>query len=152
MQLNEPSLVYGKSKLSAGSEGLWRYSRSYKNFQASVELRIHTHFGDGSEIVESLSKIHKVSSVGVDTSSTPLASRFSLNGKAFGCGCINSRNSLSEKPEWVAENVSKASLENASGIILTPNTDLRYLPRRYADGKLRILSEVAKLLRNEIEV
>ncbi|MDE1825324.1 MAG: hypothetical protein KGH61_02165 [Candidatus Micrarchaeota archaeon] len=157
VQFNEPSLVYGEGKASQiGSKELSNYRRGFQNMLSDlpVELRLHTYFGNSAPIVSQLAGIECITTLGIDFTQTPISELegSSFNGKMVGCGCVNSRNSLVEDPKWVAEFAANSvALKGASGVTILPSSDLRYLPRDYADRKLKVLADSASLLRRRLE-
>ncbi len=155
VQLNEPSLVYryGKSTSTREDERA-AFIRAFSNYFSSppVEIWLHTYFGDSSRILGDLLSLSGISAIGVDFTQTSIdhIDSYRFKDKVLGCGCVDSRNSLVESPEWVA-NFSYDAVEalKPKGLIVLPSTDLKYLPRSFADEKLRTIGKAVELLRSK---
>ena len=152
VQLNEPSLVYeyGVSALANKSdfeEYLEAFSRNFS--RCGIEIYLHTYFGDCSKILKDLVGLTGVSTVGIDFTQTSLSAldSVSLKDKALGCGCVDGRNSLIETPEWISDFCESATKQlRPSGLVIFPSCDLKYLPRVYADEKVKAIGRAARIL------
>ena len=70
-----------------------------------------------------------------------------FTGKGLMLGCIDSRNSRVERASGWADMLScLITRVNPSKVILSPNTDLEYVPKKIADKKMKALSEMKRLL------
>ena len=59
---------------------------------------------------------------------------------------IDGRESNAENPEWIAETATRVSKHIVGGdVVLVPNSDLKFVPRRVADLKARALAEATRL-------
>jgi methionine synthase II (cobalamin-independent) len=152
VQLSEPSLVYryGQSALT-NEDHLKAFLRCVKeNFGSlGTEIWLQTSFGDSAKILRDLIRLEEFELVGVDFTQTSLASVEGLDfsQKLLGCGCVDGRNSLIESPQWISEFVKGAQdTLKPKGVVITSSTDLKYLPRKYSDEKLRSIGEAIKLL------
>jgi 5-methyltetrahydropteroyltriglutamate--homocysteine methyltransferase len=152
IQINEPSLVfrYGESALTNPKHLEFFCSAFAENLGMSkANLTLHTNFGDSSKILKELIALPGVSAVGIDFTQTPLGdlSSIQFDEKRLSCGCVDSRSSLVESPEWIAEFCALALKKlSPSGLVIIPSSDLKYLPRIYADKKVRAIGEAAKLV------
>jgi methionine synthase II (cobalamin-independent) len=153
IQINEPSLVfrYGESALT-NPKHLEFFSTAFaENFGTSRgHLTLHTYFGDCSKILKQLIALPGVSAVGVDFTQTSLEglSSIQFDGKKLACGCVDSRSSLVESPEWIAEFCTLALKKlNPAGLVIIPSSDLKYLPRTHADKKVVSIGRAANILR-----
>ena len=74
----------------------------------------------------------------------------SLPGKQFMVGCLNLEDPAIESPLVVASRIKRAlQYIRPEQVILAPDCGMKYLPREVADGKLRAMTEAAKILRAE---
>lgn len=74
----------------------------------------------------------------------------SLPDKQFMVGCLNLEDPAIETPLVVASRIKRAlQYIRPEQVILAPDCGMKYLPREVADGKLRAMTEAAKILRAE---
>jgi len=74
----------------------------------------------------------------------------SLPNKQIMVGCLNLEDPAIETPLVVASRVKRAlQYIRPEQVILAPDCGMKYLPREVADGKLRAMTEAAKILRVE---
>jgi 5-methyltetrahydropteroyltriglutamate--homocysteine methyltransferase len=74
----------------------------------------------------------------------------SLPGKQIMVGCLNLEDPAIESPVVVASRIKRAlQYIKPEQVILAPDCGMKYLPREVADGKLRAMTEAAKILRAE---
>ena len=74
----------------------------------------------------------------------------SLPGKQIMVGCLNLEDPTIESPVVVASRIKRAlQYIKPEQVILAPDCGMKYLPREVADGKLRAMTEAAKILRAE---
>ena len=74
----------------------------------------------------------------------------SLPNKQIMVGCLNLEDPAVETPLVVASRVKRAlQYIRPEQVILAPDCGMKYLPREVADGKLRAMTEAAKILRAE---
>ena len=74
----------------------------------------------------------------------------SLPNKQIMVGCLNLEDPAIETPLVVASRVKRAlQYIQPEQVILAPDCGMKYLPREVADGKLRAMTEAAKILRAE---
>jgi 5-methyltetrahydropteroyltriglutamate--homocysteine methyltransferase len=74
----------------------------------------------------------------------------SLPGKQIMVGCLNLEDPAIESPVVVASRVKRAlQYIKPEQVVLAPDCGMKYLPRDVADGKLRAMTEAAKILRAE---
>src|SRR6266566_4994856 len=67
--------------------------------------------------------------------------------KRLALGIVDSRESNVEDPRWIAETATRVSKHIFSdNIVLVPNSDLKFVPRKVADAKLRALAEATRLV------
>ncbi len=156
VQINEPSLVYryGESAIT-NPEHLAAFLSVFSDCISglNIDIWLHTYFGDCSKILEKLVKLENVSTIGIDFTQTSLRdiSSIQFDGKSLGCGCVDGRNSLLESPEWISGFCKQASdALNPKGIVILPSSDLKFLPRTAADGKLESMSKAKNLLNSKL--
>ncbi len=109
---------------------------------------MHTYFGDCSTILQELIKLKGVSTIGVDFTQTSLSDIESIRfeDKALGCGCVDARNSMIESPKWISKFcVDAVKTLRPSSLVIFPSSDLKYLPREYADRKVKAIGSAAKI-------
>jgi methionine synthase II (cobalamin-independent) len=153
VQIDEPSLVYryGESALTNRKHLKWFLSAFEEHLSSPpVDIFLHTYFGDCSSILDDLIDLEGPSGIGVDFTQTSLDStdEVKFGEKLLGCGCIDGRNSLIESPEWVADFSTDAiKTLKPSGLILLPSCELKYLPRKYADEKVKSIGSARDVLR-----
>lgn len=74
----------------------------------------------------------------------------SLPNKQIMVGCLNLEDPAIETPLVVASRIKRAlQYIRPEQVILAPDCGMKYLPREVADGKLRAMTEAAKILRAE---
>jgi len=73
-----------------------------------------------------------------------------LAGKQIMVGAIDLSDMTVESPETVAERVRRAlKYVRPENVIIAPDCGMKYLPREIAFGKMRAMTEAAKILRQE---
>ncbi|MDA4131387.1 MAG: hypothetical protein OK457_11505, partial [Thaumarchaeota archaeon] len=156
VQINEPSLVfrYGISALTSKKDLKAFTSAFEENFKSSpVEVSLHTYFGDCSQILDKLLDLEGVSEIGVDFTQTSLYSieKSKFGEKALASACVDGRNSLVETPRWIADYCAEAVRTlKPSGLVILPSSELKYLPRNYADEKIRAIGKAAEIVRKRL--
>jgi methionine synthase II (cobalamin-independent) len=147
-QLSEPCLVYrpyreqaqGKAELD---NALAAIRETVDGIQA--KFSVHTYFGDATSLLPNLLKL-PVDTVGFDLFETDYSKLKIETTKKLALGIIDGRESNAEDPKWIAETATRASKHVISGdIVLVPNSDLKFVPRKVADVKARALADATKL-------
>jgi 5-methyltetrahydropteroyltriglutamate--homocysteine methyltransferase len=147
-QLSEPCLVYrpyreqaqGKAELD---NALTAIQKTVDGIQA--KFSVHTYFGDATNLLPNLLKL-PVDTVGFDLFETDHSKLKIETTKKLALGIIDGRESNAEDPKWIAETATRASKHVISGdIVLVPNSDLKFVPRKVADVKARALADATKL-------
>ncbi|MDG6997749.1 MAG: hypothetical protein JRN15_01395 [Nitrososphaerota archaeon] len=157
VQINEPSLVYryGESALTSKLH-LSAFLDAFSNHLSKmpVEVYLHTYFGDSSKILKELLTLDGITALGIDFTQTALddIETCKFGDKALACGCVDGRNSLVETPEWI----SKFCLESVRslkprGLVILPSCELKYLPRTYADRKIRAIGKAAAIAQRKLK-
>ena len=151
IQINEPALVYryGESALT-NKKHLDAFIAAFTHHlsRSPTELYLHTYFGDCSGILQDLIGLKGISTIGVDFTQTSLSDIESIkfDGKALGCGCVDGRNSLIESPQWISRFCEDAvKTLKPSSLVILPSSDLKYLPRQYADKKVKAIGSAARI-------
>jgi 5-methyltetrahydropteroyltriglutamate--homocysteine methyltransferase len=150
IQINEPCLVYRpyrERELGAGelNSAFNAIEKSVKGAPASIAL--HTFFGDATDTLPRLLQL-PVDTVGVDLFETDYSHLNFQTTKKIALGIVDSRESNIEDPKWIAETATRASKHIVSeNIVLAPNSDLKFVPRRVADSKARALANAARLVK-----
>lgn len=147
-QLSEPCLVYrpyreqalGKAELD---NALAAIQKTVDGIQA--KFYIHAYFGDATPILPNLLKL-PVEAVGVDLFETDYSQLKFETTKKLALGIIDGRESNVESPKWIAETATRVSKHLTGGdLVLVPNSDLKFVPRKVADAKARALAEATRL-------
>jgi 5-methyltetrahydropteroyltriglutamate--homocysteine methyltransferase len=74
-----------------------------------------------------------------------------LDGKTVILGVLDLSDSVVEPPDVVAQRVRRVlPVLDPHRIVLAPDCGMKYLPRDSAEGKLRAMTEAARLLRTEL--
>lgn len=149
--IGEPSLVYryGDSGLD-NPKNLQAFLTAYEDELSNLKpnITLHTYFGDCSGILKQLLSLKGVHTLGIDFTQTPIESlsSFKFDGKALGAGCVDARSSFIESAEWISEFCVHAVRKlEPSGLLILPSSDLKYLPRTYADQKVSAIGSARKL-------
>ena len=140
-QFDEPAIL-SRDRTKAELESA---KKAYENCAPGTTL-LQTYFGDASPVIDTLLDF-PVDAIGIDLYATQIDT---LRGRDFnktlGCGCVDGRNSLLEKPEDLKTIVLNVRNQlQPPDIYLTPNCAFEFLPRSVAEGKVRLLGETARL-------
>ena len=112
-----------------------------------VKVGIHTYFGDASTILEDLVKL-PLDSVGFDLYSTDYERLHLQSSLQIVLGIVDSRESHVEDPQWITHTATLVSKHvDAPDFVFSPNSDLKYLPRKVADAKVEALASAARLFK-----
>lgn len=150
IQLNEPCLVYrpyreqglGPDEVDSAIKAIEKTIN-----RAAASLAIHTFFGDATNILHRLLQL-PADTIGFDLFETDYSHLNFQTPKKIILGIVDSRESNVEDPKWIAETATRASKHIASeNLVLAPNSDLKFVPRRVADSKARALADAARLVR-----
>jgi len=148
-QLSEPCLVYrpyreqalGKAELDNAFAAL---RKTVDGIQA--KFSVHTYFGDATTILPDLLKL-PVDTVGFDLFETDYSKLKIETTKKLALGIIDGRESNAENPKWIAETATRVSKHVIGGdVVLVPNSDLKFVPRKVADVKARALGDATRLI------
>ena len=147
-QLSEPCLVYRPYREQALGEAeldnaLAALQKTIDDLQ--VKFSVHTYFGDATPILANLLKL-PVDAVGFDLFETDYSKLRIETTKKLALGIIDGRESNAENPKWIAETATRVSKHVIGGdVVLVPNSDLKFVPRKVADVKARALAEATRL-------
>jgi methionine synthase II (cobalamin-independent) len=147
-QLSEPCLVYRpyREKPLGGQEldnALVAIQKVVESIQA--KFSVQTYFGDATTILPNLLKL-PVQTVGFDLFETDYSQLKFETTKKLALGIIDGRESNAESPKWIAETATRVSKHLTGGdLVLVPNSDLKFVPRKVADVKARALAESTRL-------
>ena len=148
-QIAEPCLVYrpyteealNKNELV---EALKALRKTVEDVDASFSVQ--TYFGDAGPIIRDLLQL-PVETIGFDLFETDYSGLEIETDKRLALGVVDSRESNVESPQWIAETATRVSKHLVSDeIILVPNSDLKFVPRKVADEKARSLSLATTLV------
>ena len=146
-QILEPCLVYRPHREEALGEdelqnALAALHRTVEGAEATFSVQ--TYFGDATAILPHLLKL-PVDAIGFDLFETDYTQSKIDTKKRLVLGIVDSRESNIEDPDWIAETATRVSKHIASDtIVLSPNSDLKFVPRKVADAKARSLATAAK--------
>jgi methionine synthase II (cobalamin-independent) len=148
-QIAEPCLVYRPYREEALSENelkeaLGALRKTVEDVHASFSVQ--TYFGDATPILPYLLHL-PLEAIGFDLFETDY-SRFEMEtDKRLALGIVDSRESNVEDPHWIAEAATRVSKHIVSDkIVLVPNSDLKFVPRKVADAKARSLAAATRLV------
>jgi methionine synthase II (cobalamin-independent) len=151
-QLSEPCLVYRPYREQAlGKEELENALAAIRKTVNGIQAKfsVHTYFGDATPVLSNLLKL-PVDTVGFDLFETDYSKLKIETTKKLALGIIDGRESNAESPKWIAETATRASKHVVGGdVVLVPNSDLKFVPRKVADVKARALAEATRLFEEE---
>ena len=111
-----------------------------------AKFSVHTYFGDATTILPDLLKL-PVDTVGFDLFETDYSKLKIETTKKLALGIIDGRESNAENPKWIAETATRVSKHVIGGdVVLVPNSDLKFVPRKVADVKARALGDATRLI------
>src|SRR5436189_144199 len=116
------------------------------------ELAENLHYKTQSELVSDLAHaeheiIRRLKADGVSQFQTDHTRSKVETKKTLALGIVDSRESNVEDPKWIAETATRVSKHIFSdNIVLVPNSDLKFVPRKVADAKSRALAEATRLV------
>jgi 5-methyltetrahydropteroyltriglutamate--homocysteine methyltransferase len=151
-QISEPCLVYRpyRQETLSSNELASALAALRKTVEgSSASITVQTYFGDATRILPDLLKL-PIAGVGFDLFETHW-SRFKIETeKKLALGIVDSRESNVEEPKWISETATRVSKHVLSDkIILVPNSDLKFVPRKVADAKARSLADATRLMGEE---
>ncbi len=147
-QLSEPCLVYRPYREQALDKAeldnaLAALRKTVEGIQA--KFSVHTYFGDATTILPNLLKL-PVDTIGFDLFETDYSRLKIETTKKLALGIVDGRESNVENPKWIAETATRVSKHIVGGdIVLVPNSELKFVPRKVADLKVRALAEATRL-------
>ena len=110
-----------------------------------AKFSVQTPFGDATTILPDLLKL-PVDTIGIDLFETDYSKFRIETTKKLALGIIDGRESNAENPEWIAETTTRVSKHIVGGdVVLVPNSDLKFVPRKVADVKARALTDATRL-------
>lgn len=149
IRIVEPCLVYRPYREAPLNDkelgsALAAIRRVVEGVDASFVLQ--TYFGDSTKVLPELLKL-PVDSVGLDLFETDYPELKIETEKELLLGVVDSRESNVEDPKWIAETATRMSKHIVSDrLVLSPNTDLKFVPRKVADAKAGSLAAAIKLI------
>jgi len=143
IQINAPSIcsIRSREELNLAYEALKTVTKGL-----SAKTYLHLYFGDPTPILSDLLDF-PVDGLGLDLVNTEIPKGLRFGKMGLAAGCVDAGNTKMEKPKTVAEELeSVINAVEPSEVYICPNYDLEYVPRAYANRKVRRLSKIAKLL------
>jgi 5-methyltetrahydropteroyltriglutamate--homocysteine methyltransferase len=146
VQFSSPSLVARFRQPHVSRERLILLGEAIRVALKGTSLRsgFYSYFGDASKYIPFLYDVIPTEDIGFDMTETDFRN-IQPSEKCLIAGVVNSRSSYVEKKEEIALIVQKLK-DKFEEIILCPSSDLQYIPRDYADKKMKILSDVRKIV------
>ena len=152
-QLAEPCLVYQPYRESFGDSSEVRLALDAitdvaKDFPE--DFVVQTYFGDAGPVIHDLLRL-PVKGVGIDLFETDLSAIKEKTSKTFLLGVVDSRESSVEDSRWIADTARKFC-DNADhyDVVLSSNSDLKFVPQSIANQKLEAVSRASKLFEEEL--
>jgi len=124
-------------------EALEEGLRSVSDAAGEVPVVLHVYFGDAAPIADRLRAL-PVSAVGIDFSETDLDALEGGWQTGVLVGCLDGRRSIMEPVDETVRFVRQvADRLDPPAVYVSSNSELELLPREVADGKVRLLGEIA---------
>ena len=143
IQINAPSIcsIRSREELDSAYEALKTVTKGL-----SAKTYLHLYFGDPTPILNDLLDF-PVDGLGLDLVNTEIPKGLRFGKMGLAAGCVDAGNTRMEKPKKVAEELkSVVDAVEPREVYVCPNYDLEYVPRAYANRKVRRLSKIAKIL------
>ena len=152
-QLAEPCLGYQPYRESFGDSSETQLALdaiSYVVKDFPEDFVVQTYFGDAGPVIADLLKL-PVKGVGIDLFETDLSAAKEKTSKTFLLGVVDSRESSVEDSRWIADTARKfCDNTNHYDVVLSSNSDLKFVPQAIASQKLEALSKASKLFEEEL--
>ena len=145
IQFNDPCMAYAEETQDFFSE--INKSLSIASQGIKIATSLHLYNGNVSKFFPDILKF-PVGRIGLDAYSANLSKFTNKKFEKFlELGIVNSKNSLIEKPEIIAE-YAKQVIEkiNPNGLALVPNRPLELVPQKIAIKKIESLAKAKELL------
>ncbi|MGH2661829.1 MAG: hypothetical protein ACRDH8_03265 [Actinomycetota bacterium] len=114
-----------------------------------VPVVLHTYFGDAAPHADRLVGL-PVDAVGIDFAETDLEALAGPWGTGMLVGCLDGRRSILEDPEQTASFVGRvAERVRPTRLFVSSGSDLELLPAEVGREKIRLLGQVAQILRRQ---
>jgi 5-methyltetrahydropteroyltriglutamate--homocysteine methyltransferase len=155
VQLSDPALVYKPIMTSLSRDELNIVSEALKVAVEGIPIKtcLQTFFGDFSQILpEALD--FPVEHLGIDLYETDFQKLKDYSfEKGVALGLVDSRSSLVEKIDELFKLANKMIdsiyCSKVKDVFICPNCDLDFLPWEIAEEKIKVIGNVARLLRGE---
>jgi 5-methyltetrahydropteroyltriglutamate--homocysteine methyltransferase len=155
VQLSDPALVYEPVAASMSRDELTLVSEALRVAVEGIPIKtcLQTFFGDLSRILpEALD--FPVDHLGIDLYETdPETLKEYSFEKGVALGLVDSRSSLVENQDELVtiakELINSIYRSGRTEVFICPNCDLEFLPWERAEEKMKVISNVAKRLREE---
>lgn len=146
VQFSSPSLVARPRQPPVKKERLSILGMSIDVALKGTNLRsgFYAHLGDASYYIPEIYDMIHTDCIGFDLTETDFR-KIEPSERCFIAGIVNSRSSYVESVSSLVYAVEKLS-EKFKDITLCPSSDLQYIPREYADMKLKTLQKVRRIL------
>ena len=152
-QLAEPCLVYQPYRESFADSSEIRLALDAINDLVKDnpnEFVVQTYFGDAGPKIHDLLNL-PTKGVGIDLFETDASTVRENTSKTFVLGVVDSRESSVEDPRWIADTARKfCDNTNNYHVVLSSNSDLKFVPQAIANEKLEALSRASKLFEEDL--
>ena len=151
-QLAEPCLVYQPYRESFRGDS--ETDLALGAIRSLVEdspkdFVVQTYFGDAGPLIHELLRL-PVSGIGIDLFETDISSLKERASKTLLLGVVDSRESFVEDPRWVADTARKfCESADYGDVVLSSNSDLKFVPLAIANQKLSTLSTASRLFKED---
>jgi 5-methyltetrahydropteroyltriglutamate--homocysteine methyltransferase len=146
VQFSSPSLAARFRQPPVTRERVLLVGEAIKSSLKGTNLRsgFYSYFGNCSPYMPEIYDMIPTDDIGFDLTETDFREIVGSE-KCFIAGVVNSRSSYVEKVVDVAKIVERL-MDKFHDIIICPSSELHYIPRKYADMKLRVLHQVKRML------
>lgn len=142
VQFSSPSLTARFRQEKVNRDTLNQLGESIKLALRKTTLRsgFYSYFGDGSNYIPEIYDFIPTNDIGFDLTETDYE-KIDGTERCFIAGIVNSRTSYIEREKELLKVVEKL-VDKFKELILCPSSDLQYIPRKFADEKLKLISKL----------
>ncbi|MGH2724756.1 MAG: hypothetical protein ACRDI0_10940 [Actinomycetota bacterium] len=129
---------------------LARGLRAIRDAAGGAPVVLHTYYGDAAPHADRLRRL-PVDAVGIDFVETDVDALPAPWETGLLVGCVDGRRSVLETPDVAAKFVEQAAERlEPTALYVSSNSEVELLPRDVAEGKIRLLGEVATLVKESL--
>ena len=143
-------VVLQETALFGGHIDFYPLSEAIDALQSPLPLALQLPFGDAGNVLGEVIEL-EVQAIGVDFYATDAAALPRPFPKTLLAGVVDTRNSLLEGPEELAEfgRSLLADMDEGTELHLVPNGDLQFVPEKIAREKVLRLGAAARMLKDQ---